>query len=445
MFLRSRPQLTCYAPIDLKKADINIRDGYDNGTNTPTTTNIEPIAETSIALSNMDTAVPDPAVSTGVSVKFGSDTTEYSVTSRTLGSGTDEVQAVEIDDDVSGGTFTLSFGGYTTGTIARNASTAVVEAALEALTSIGLGNVAVTGAAPIWIVTFGADLGDSDVALITGDGSLLSGGSTVDVELAETVAGVDAVNEIQELEATTALTVGVYTITLLGETTQNISFDATAIEVEMALESLDGVAVGEASVVDSGTWPAINETLTVTFTGGLAGTDIAMMTIGSGGLTGVIAVTESVAGVAGVEAQPHAVALPPVLRIAPRPAPPVRHVEGGAEAVLVPGPVHVGEGLFVLQLDQRRGEVLVLPLADDPVDPRRLGAVVDRDLELEEGAFGDQVEHVRNSASPLTDTEPIKHDQRPVCYPSNVFRYARAASRMNRRKPGVLISFLSCT
>ena len=299
-FLRSRPQLTCYAPIDLKKADINIRDGYDNGTNTPTTTDIEPIAETSIALSNMDTAVPDPAVSTGVSVKFGSDTTEYSVTSRTLGGGVDEVQAIEIDDDVSGGTFTLSFGGYTTGTIAWNASIAVVEAALEALTSIGLGNVAVTGAAPIWIITFGGTLGDSDVALITGDGALLTGGSAVDVEIAETVAGVDAVDEIQELEATTALTVGVYTITLLGETTQNISFDATAIEVEMALESLDAVAVGEASVVDSGSWPALNETLTVTFTGALAGTDIAMMTIGAGGLTGVIAITESVKGVAGV-------------------------------------------------------------------------------------------------------------------------------------------------
>jgi len=300
MFLRAKTQLTCYAPIDLKKADFYVRDGYDNGTNTPTTTSIEPIGETTIALTAMASAVPDPAVSTGVSVKFGSDVTEYTVTSRTLGSGTNEVQSVEIDDDVSGGTFTLSFGGYTTGTIAYNASTAVVEAALEALTSVGLGNVTVTGAAPIWIVTFVVDLGNTDVALITGNGASLTGGDATDVQLAETVAGVAAVNEIQELEATTALTVGVYTITLLGETTQNLTFDATALEVEMALESLDGVAVGEASIVDSGSWPALNETLTVTFSGGLAGTDIALMTIGSGGLTGVIAVTEDTPGVAGV-------------------------------------------------------------------------------------------------------------------------------------------------
>lgn len=300
MFLRAKPQLTCYAPIDLKKADFYVRDGYSNGVNTPTTTSIEPIGETTIALTGMASALPDPAVSTGVSVKFGSDVTEYTVTSRTLGSGTNEVQSIEIDDDVSGGTFTLTFGGYTTGTIAYNASTAVVEAALEALTSIGLGNVNVTGAAPIWVVTFAVDLGNTDVALITGNGASLTGGSATDIQIAETVAGVDAVNEIQILTATVAFTAGTYTLTLLGDTTGAIDWDATAAEVEVYLEALDAVAVGEASVVDSGSWPAINETLTITFTGALAGTDIAMMTIAEGSLTGDGTFTESVKGVAGV-------------------------------------------------------------------------------------------------------------------------------------------------
>lgn len=300
MFLKAKPQLTCFAPIDLKKADFYVRDGYSNGVNTPTTTSIEPIGETTIALTGMASAIPDPAVSTGVSVKFGSDVTEYTVTSRTLGSGTNEVQSIEIDDDVSGGTFTLTFGGYTTGTIAWNASTAVVEAALEALTSVGLGNVAVTGAAPIWVVTFQSSLGNTDVALITGNGASLTGGSATDIQIAETVAGVDAVNEIQLLTATVAFTAGVYTLTLLGETTGSIDWDASAAEVEVFLEALDGVAVGEASVVDSGSWPAITETLTITFTGALAGTDIALMTIAEGGLTGDGTFTEDTKGVAGV-------------------------------------------------------------------------------------------------------------------------------------------------
>lgn len=300
MFLKAKSQLVCYAPIDLKKADIYVRDGYSNGTNTPTTTAIEPVTETDIALSNMDSAVPDPAVSTGVSVKFGSDTQEYTVTARTLGGGTNEIQSVEIDDDVNTGNFTLTYAGYTTGSIPYNASAAVVEAALEALNSVGLGAVSVSGTAPIWVVTFQGTLASTDVALMTGTDVDMGGGSAVDVELTETVAGVDAVDEIQILTATVALTVGVYTLTLLGETTQNISFDATAIEVEMALESLDAVAVGEASVVDSGSWPAINETLTVTFSGALAGTDIALITVGEGGLTGDITVTEDTKGVAGV-------------------------------------------------------------------------------------------------------------------------------------------------
>jgi len=298
-YLKMKAQLVCYAPIDLKKADIYIRDGFDNTTNTPTTTVVEPEGEVDIALSNMDTAVPDPAVSTGVSVKFGSDTQEYTVTARTLGGGGNEVQSIEIDDNV-GGTFTLTFGGYTTGAIAFNASTAVVQAALQALTSIGLGNVSVGGAAPIWTVTFQGSLASTDVALLTGDGTNLTGGEFTDVDVTETVAGVAAVNEIQELEATVALTVGHYHLTLLGEETGPITFDATGEEVEMALESLDGVAVGEATVVDSGTWPALNETLTITFTGNLAGTNIDMITVDSSGLTGTIAVTESAAGVAGV-------------------------------------------------------------------------------------------------------------------------------------------------
>ena len=300
MFLKSKAQLVCFAPIDLKNADVYIRDGFGNGAATPTTTSIEPIGESIIALSGMSVAVPDPAVSTGVSVKFGSDTTEYTVTARSLGAGTNEVQSVEIDDDVSGGTFTLSYGGYTTGTIAYNASAAVVEAALEALNSVGLGAVTVTGTAPIWTVTFTGTLASTDVALMTGSGASLTGGLATDIQIAETTPGVDAVNEVQLLTATVAFTAGTYTLTLLGETTGVIDWDASAAEVEVFLEALDGVAVGEASVVDSGSWPAITETLTITFTGALAGTDIALMTIAEGSLTGDGTFTESVTGVTGV-------------------------------------------------------------------------------------------------------------------------------------------------
>ena len=301
MFLKSKSQITCFVPIDLKLADIFIRDGFSNNSSTPLTSAIEPVGETNIALSGMASAVPDPSVTTGVSVKFGSDTTEYTVTSRTLGSGTDEVQTIEIDANVSGGTFTLSYGGQTTGNLAYNASTAVVEAALEALSTIGLGNVAVTGASPVWIVTFGGTLGSTDASAISGDGLLLTGGSPTTVNITETVAGVDAVNEVQTLTATVALTAGTYTLTFDGETTSAIDWDADESVIELALESLDSVPQGEATVaVGSGTWPLITSTLTITFSGTLAGADHGLITVDEGSLTGDITVTETTPGVAGV-------------------------------------------------------------------------------------------------------------------------------------------------
>jgi hypothetical protein len=56
-------------------------------------------------------------------------------------SGTNAVQTVTTTGTPTGGTFTLTFEGRTTATIAYNASAAVVQAALEALPNIGTGNV----------------------------------------------------------------------------------------------------------------------------------------------------------------------------------------------------------------------------------------------------------------------------------------------------------------
>ncbi len=307
-FLKTVSQ-TCYAPIDLKKAEIYLRDGYDNASSTPTTTDIEPIGESDIALTAMATLVPDPAVTTGVSVKFGADETEYTVTSRTGGVGTNEIQTIDIDDDCDGGTFTLSYGGQTTGTIAYNALASVVEAALEALSTLGLGTATVTGTAPTWVVTFTGDMAATAATAITGDGTLLTGGVVTDLEVAETVAGVDAVAEQQD-----ALVGGTWTgghfhlITpagMGGETTGPIDWDADVTEIEMALEALDGIAVGEATVAEVVALAGGAGNFHITFSGALAGvqdlltSDISAITP-DGTLT-IIADVEGVDGVAEVQ------------------------------------------------------------------------------------------------------------------------------------------------
>lgn len=81
-----------------------------------------------------------------------------------------EVQSISLPNNPSAGTFTISFGGYTTTAIAYDASAATLDTALEALTSIGAGQVAVTGTAPNWTATFGGTLAATDVALMTGSG-----------------------------------------------------------------------------------------------------------------------------------------------------------------------------------------------------------------------------------------------------------------------------------
>jgi hypothetical protein len=77
---------------------------------------------------------------------------------------------------VDGGTFTLTFGAGgvgvgTTAAIDWNASAAQVDAALEAITNIGAGNVEVTGAGSPWTVEFTGALAGTNVNEMTGNGA----------------------------------------------------------------------------------------------------------------------------------------------------------------------------------------------------------------------------------------------------------------------------------
>jgi len=59
--------------------------------------------------------------------------------------GTAEVQRITPSGTWSGGTYTLSFNGQTTAPIAFNANAATVQTAFSALTTVGTGNVTVSG------------------------------------------------------------------------------------------------------------------------------------------------------------------------------------------------------------------------------------------------------------------------------------------------------------
>ena len=106
--------------------------------------------------------------------------------------GLDEIQQVAITGSPTGGTFTLTYSGQTTTGIAYNASAATVQAALEALSNIAVGDVACTGgplpATPI-LVEFTGTLGFQNVTAMTHTDSL-TGGSTPAVAVTTTRGGV---------------------------------------------------------------------------------------------------------------------------------------------------------------------------------------------------------------------------------------------------------------
>ncbi len=93
-------------------------------------------------------------------------------------SGTNEVQTVTISGSPTGGTFTLTYAGQTTAGIAYNAAATAVQSALAALSTVGTGNVAVTGSAGgPYTVTFQGALAHTNVAAMTASAASLTGGS----------------------------------------------------------------------------------------------------------------------------------------------------------------------------------------------------------------------------------------------------------------------------
>jgi hypothetical protein len=102
------------------------------------------------------------------------------------------VQAVSLTGSPTGGTFRLGFRDKFTTNIAFGALNSAVQAALEALSTIGAGNVTVSGTAPNFVVTFAGTLAATNAPPLEGDGALLTGGTTPGVSVAITTRGVAA-------------------------------------------------------------------------------------------------------------------------------------------------------------------------------------------------------------------------------------------------------------
>ncbi len=107
--------------------------------------------------------------------------------------GTDEVQQVAITGVPTGGSFTLTFDGQTTGPIAYNATAAQVKTALVALNNVAASDVTTTGGplpgSPV-VITFGGNYDGTNVPQVTSTASL-TGGTSPQVNVTTTTPGVD--------------------------------------------------------------------------------------------------------------------------------------------------------------------------------------------------------------------------------------------------------------
>ncbi len=169
-----------------------------------------------------------------------------------------EVQEISRSSGVSGGTFTLSFKGQTSAPIPFAATAATVQEALEALSTVGVGNVSV-GVYPVnprdWWVEFKAALGKSDVPLIVSDGSNLTGSGVWTNEVA-----VLAVSDISS----------------------PFPYNASHAEVLAALEELQAIGAGDVSV-ENGAPATVHR---ITFMGALANADVTTLAVDTSALTG---------------------------------------------------------------------------------------------------------------------------------------------------------------
>ncbi|MEX2645398.1 MAG: choice-of-anchor D domain-containing protein [Gaiellaceae bacterium] len=205
----------------------------------------------------------------------------------------DEIQQVTID--ATGGTYTLSLGGYTTAPIAYNASALAVKNALEALTSIGVGNVKVSKAGSAYRITFIGSLAGTDVALLAANSSGLTNGAgvsdTMTINDTATTADTWALltssaltglslpgpNEIQQLVIDA--TGGTFTVSFGAATTAPLSWIVSAADLQLALEGLTGIGTGNVAVTKN------DDVYVIRFQGALSNSDVNQLTADGSGLS----------------------------------------------------------------------------------------------------------------------------------------------------------------
>lgn len=202
---------------------------------------------------------------------------------------TNEVQKVYLVNG-SVGTFTLTYAGQTTAPIAYNASAATVDAALEALSNIGAGDVSVVKTGDYWTVTFGTALAATNVAQMTGNAAGLLVAS-----VAAGTPGVAYAITTTAAQVTAALAADAEANNLI-VAANKAGNDGTGVVTAMAATALTGGKDGNGGIPALAAYTTVltganNDMVFTSKRLGLLGNDITITYVDPGGATADLAVT----------------------------------------------------------------------------------------------------------------------------------------------------------
>lgn len=162
-------------------------------------------------------------------------------------SGTNEQQKVVFSLSPTAGSFRLDFNGNSTALLPFSVSASAVQSALEALLSVGAGNVFVTGTvASGFTITFQNTLGAQNVPLITiPANTLVQGVDSVNITVQTLVPGVlpfAGTDEVQSLAFPFVPDSGTFVLLFSSQSTSPLPFNVTPLQLQTVLNNLSNLS-----------------------------------------------------------------------------------------------------------------------------------------------------------------------------------------------------------
>jgi hypothetical protein len=169
---------------------------------------------------------------------------------------TNEKQTITVTD-ASGGTFTVTYATVESGNLPYNITPAQLQSALEGLTSIGEGNILVTGTAGVtYLCEFTGTLGEASLGMMVIDDTNVTGGAGVEVTIAQTLDGGTGV----------APSSGNTSLTIASVVLNTLDTDLVPIGARFTLAGEAAATTHVVTARTPDTTPATSPTTAITFT-----------------------------------------------------------------------------------------------------------------------------------------------------------------------------------